>query len=324
MKILVTGASGMLGAATARALADRGDEVTVLQRRTAGLGLSEILGDVTDPDVVHRAVRGQQAVVHLAAKVNVTGTEADYRRVNVDGTRTLLQACRAAGVQRLVNVSSPSVAHSGSSLVGAGAGPADPQRARGPYARTKAEAELLALAADSPSLAVLAIRPHIVWGPGDTQLVGRIVARARQGRLPLFGQATALVDTTYVTNAVGALVAAVDHCAPDDVHGEALVVSNGEPRPIGEFLRSIARAGGAQLPKQHVPVAVARLAGAAAEALWSLWPGDDADPPLTRFLVEQLSTAHWFDQRRTREALDWRPAVGLDEGFAELTRTLQR
>jgi len=318
MKVLVTGASGMLGGATARALARRGHEVTVFQRRPAGLGLSEVLGDVTDPDAVRRAVRGQQAVVHLAAKVNVTGVEAEYRRANVDGTRLVVQACQVAGVERLVFVSTPSVAHTGASIVGEGAGPADPTSARGPYARTKAEAELLALAADSRSLAVLAIRPHIVWGPGDTQLVARIVARARQSRLPLLGQATALIDTTYVTNAVDALVAAVDRCRPDAVHGEAFVVSNGEPRPVGEFLRSIVRAAGLPVPVRRVPVPVARLAATAAETLWALRPGDDADPPLTRFLVEQLSTAHWFDQRRTRAALHWRPAVSLEQGFAQL------
>ncbi|SDT33983.1 NAD-dependent epimerase/dehydratase family protein [Microlunatus soli] len=320
MKVLVTGASGMLGGATARALAARGDDVTVLQRRPSGSGLREVLGDIADLALVRRAVQDQQAVVHLAAKVNVTGAEADYRRANVDGTRAVVRACQEAGVERLINVSSPSVAHSGSSLVGVGAGPADPSTARGPYARTKAEAELLALAADSATLAVLAVRPHIVWGPGDTQLVGRIVARARQRRLPLFGQAAVLVDTTYVANAVDALVAAVDRCTPDGVHGEALVVSNGEPRPIGEILTAMARAGGAPLPTRHLPVGPARLAGSLAEQLWKLRPGDDADPPITRFLVEQLSTAHWFDQRRTRQSLGWRPSISLDEGFAELTR----
>lgn len=322
MKVLVTGASGMLGGATARALAERGDEVTVFQRRPAGLGLSEVLGDVTDHTSVRHAVRGQQAVVHLAAKVNVTGAEADYRRANVEGTRTVVHACQAAGVERLIFVSTPSVAHTGASIVGEGAGPADPYRARGSYARTKAEAELLALAADSNSLAVLAIRPHIVWGPGDTQLVARIVARARRGRLPLLGQATALIDTTYVTNAVDALVAAVDRCRSDGVHGEALVVSNGEPRPVGEFLTSIVRAAGLPLPTRRLPIPLARVAATAAEKLWALRPGDDADPPLTRFLVEQLSTAHWFDQRRTRSALEWRPAVSLEQGFAQLADAL--
>ncbi|PZA18992.1 NAD-dependent epimerase/dehydratase family protein, partial [Modestobacter versicolor] len=197
MRVLVTGASGMLGRATATALAQRGDEVTVLQRRSAGLPFREVLGDVADGGTVARAVEGQDAVLHLAAKVDVTGRWAEYVRANVAGTRTVVAACRRAGVGRLVHVSSPSVAHGGSALVGVGAGPADPERARGHYSRSKATAELDALAADSPSLAVLVVRPHLVWGPGDTQLVGRIVERARSGRLPLIGSGTALIDTTY-------------------------------------------------------------------------------------------------------------------------------
>ena len=320
MKVLVTGASGMLGGGTATALAERGDDVTVLQRRPAGLGLREVLGDVSDEAAVRAAVRGHDAVLHLAAKVNITGAEADYRRVNVDGTRAVVAACRQEGVQRLVHVSSPSVAHAGASLVGEGAGPADPAAARGPYARTKAEAELVALAADGPALAVLAVRPHLVWGPGDTQLVSRIVDRGRRGRLPLMGPGAVLVDTTYVTNAVDALVAALDRCTPDAVHGEALVVTNGEPRPIAEILGALCRAGGAPEPTRHVPVPLAAAAALLAEGLWALRPGSDEDPPFTRFLVEQLSTAHWFDQRRTREALGWTPRVSLDEGFDELTR----
>jgi nucleoside-diphosphate-sugar epimerase len=320
VKVLVTGASGMLGGATALALAARGDDVTVLQRRPCGLGLREALADVSDAAAVREAVRGHQAVVHLAAKVNITGAEADYRRINVGGTQAVVDACRAAGVERLVNVSSPSVAHAGASLVGEGAGPADPAAARGPYARSKAEAEQLALAADSASLSVLSLRPHLVWGPGDTQLVSRIVARGASGRLPLMGAGAVLVDTTYVTNAVDALVAALDACTPDRVHGEALVVTNGEPRPIAEILGAMCRAGGAPVPTRHIPVRLAAAAGWVAEGLWALRPGNDDDPPLTRFLVEQLSTAHWFDQRRTREALGWTPRTSLDDGFAELTR----
>ncbi len=166
VRVLVTGASGMLGAATARALAAGGRRVTVLQRRPAGLGLPEVLADVADPDAVRDAVAGQDAVIHLAAKVNVTGPWAGYERTNVGGTRAVVDACRAAGVGRLIHVSSPSVSHAGRSLVGVEAGPADPDAARGPYARSKAYAERLALAADGDDLAVVAIRPHLVWGPG--------------------------------------------------------------------------------------------------------------------------------------------------------------
>ena len=315
MKVLVTGASGLLGAGVAQILASRGDQVTVLQRRPAGLGLPEVLADVADPAAIRDAVAGQEAVVHLAAKVNVVGPWREYRRANIDGTRHVVQACRDAGVTRLVYVSSPSVAHSGRSLVGVAAEPADPLSTSGPYARSKAVAEQIALAADRGALAVVAVRPHLVWGPGDTQLVGRIVARARAGRLPIIGSGAALVDSTYVDNAVDALVAAVDRCP--QVRGEALVVTNGEPRPIGEILVGLCNAAGVRPPHHRVPKRVAVWAGAALQAVW---PNGNGEPPITRFVAEQMSTAHWFDQRRSREVLHWRPRVSLDEGFAALAR----
>ncbi len=322
-KVLVTGASGMLGAGVARALFARSDDVTVLQRRPAGLGLPEILGDVADADAVRRAVAGHDAVIHLAAKVNMVGPWAEYERANVLGTSNVVEACRELGVARLVHVSSPSVAHAGASLVGAGADPADPQTARGPYARSKAAAELIALAADSSDLSVVAIRPHLVWGPGDTQLVARIVERGRTGRLPLIGSGAALVDSTYVSNAVDARVAALDHCVA--ARGQALVVSNGEPRAIGELLGDMCAAAGVQRPQRHLPVGLALTAGSVVQSLWPIrrllsGSGADADPPLTRPVVEQLSTAHWFDQRHTREVLQWSPRVSLDQGLAELAR----
>ena len=315
MKVLVTGASGLLGAGVAQTLASRGDQVTVLQRRPAGLGLREVLADVADPAAIRDAVAGQEAVVHLAANVNVVGPWREYRLANIDGTRHVVQACRDAGVTRLVYVSSPSVAHSGRSLVGVAAEPADPVSTSGPYARSKAVAEQIALAADRGALAVVAVRPHLVWGPGDTQLVGRIVARARAGRLPIIGSGAALVDSTYVDNAVDALVAAVDRCP--QVRGEALVVTNGEPRPIGEILVGLCTAAGVRPPHHRVPKRVAVWAGAALQAVW---PNGNGEPPITRFVAEQMSTAHWFDQRRSREVLHWRPRVSLDEGFAALAR----
>ncbi|MCY7326406.1 MAG: NAD-dependent epimerase/dehydratase family protein, partial [Microbacteriaceae bacterium] len=232
MRVLVTGASGLLGGAVARAIAGAGHEVRTFQRRPAGIpGITDSLGSVTDPTAVADAVRGMDAVVHLAAKVSLAGNPAEFERVNVGGTRNMLEAASglAHGLAhgepaRFVHVSSPSVAHSGASIMGDGALPADPGAARGDYARTKAEAELLALAADSARLSVVAIRPHLVWGPGDTQLVQRIVDRARSGRLPLLGHGAALIDTIYVDNAASAIAAALEH-APQ-VHGRSYVVTN--------------------------------------------------------------------------------------------------
>jgi 2-alkyl-3-oxoalkanoate reductase len=319
VRVLVTGASGLLGGAVAQELASRGHEVRAFQRRPAGLPrIPDELGSVTDADAVRQAVRGVDAVVHLAAKVSLAGDPAEFSAVNVEGTRRLIAEAAHAGARRFVHISSPSVAHAGRSLAGDDARPADPQHARGDYARTKAIAERLALAADSPGFAVVAVRPHLVWGPGDTQLVARIAQRAAAGRLALLGSGAALIDTTYLDNAATAIAAALDRA--EDVHGQAYVVTNGEPRPVAEMLAGICRAAGVRPPSRRVPARVARMAGGAVEALWRVRPGTD-EPPMTRFLAEQLSTSHWFDQRRTRADLRWAPAVSLDEGLRLLAES---
>jgi len=312
----VTGASGLLGGAVAAAVRDAGHEVTTFQRSPSGVtGVVDALGTVTDRAAVEAAVAGQDAVVHLAAKVSLTGDAAEFERVNVGGSATLVDAMRAAGVPRLVFVSSPSVAHAGASIVGDDALPADPEHARGDYARTKALAERATLAADSAELRVVVVRPHLVWGPGDTQLVERIVARAAAGRLPLLDHGAALIDSLYVDNAATGIAAALERV--DVVHGNAYVLTNGEPRPVADLMAGIAEAGGAPAPRLRVPSAVARAAGSLVEAVWRVRPGED-EPPMTRFLAEQLSTAHWFDQRRTRRDLEWTPSVSVDEGLRRL------
>jgi nucleoside-diphosphate-sugar epimerase len=314
--VLVTGASGFLGRAVAAQLIASGHAVRTLQRRPSGAeGATDILGSITDRDVVAGALEGVDAVVHLAAKVSLAGAPDEFRAVNVDATRTLLDEAERAGASRFVQVSSPSVAHAGSALAGVGAEPANPRRARGDYARTKAEGELIALARDSASMQVVAVRPHIVWGPGDTQLVARVVDRARRGRLPLLGGGTALIDTTYVDNAATGIAAALDR-APE-AHGRAFVITNGEPRPVGDILAGICLAAGVRPPRWSIPSWVGRAAGSAIERAWAVLPGTD-EPPMTRFLAEQLSTAHWFDQRDTRSALAWEPTVSIDEGLRRL------
>jgi len=158
-----------------------------------------------------------------------------------------------------------------------------------------------------------------VWGPGDTQLVERVIQRAQAGRLPLLDHGAALIDTTYIDNAAAAIVRGLERM--DYAHGRALVVTNGEPRPVGELIAGICKAGGAPAPKLNVPGWLARGAGSVIEKLW-LAAGSRGlvhdEPPMTRFLAEQLSTAHWFDQRETHEVLDWKPAVSIDEGLSKL------
>lgn len=318
MKVLVTGGTSLLARRTAEALAARGDEVVCMQRHSAPIDVAQVLGDVRDADAVDRAIAGCDAVVHAAAKVGVVGGWEEYRSINVDGTANVVAAARRAGVQRFVHVSTPSVAHAGDSIVGEGAAPPVIGRRRAWYPESKAIAEQATVAAASTELPIVVIRPHLVWGPGDTQLVGRIVERARVGRLALVGDGAALVDTTYIDNAASALVTALDAVGPTAAcNGRAYVIANGEPRPIRELIAGICRAAGVDVTPRRVPRRLAIAGGGAVEAVWRLRRTDE-EPPLTRFLAEQLGTAHWFDPRPARDDLGWSPTVTIDEGLARL------
>lgn len=316
-RLLITGARGLLGNATVQAAIAAGWQVVTLQRNPSGMAdgrsVTDVLGSVDDPGVVERALVGCSAVIHAAARVGIEGQWHQFERANVIGTQVVLERARAAGVGRLVYVSSPSVAHVGRALVGAHADPADPARARGHYSRSKALAEQQVL--NTTNMPVVAIRPHLVWGPGDQQLVGRIVDRARSGRLFVIDRGNALIDTTYVDNAAEALVHALERADVEGVCGRPFVVSNGEPRTVRDVVTAIVRAAGIRERVRSVPFAPAWAAGAVGE-----WVGSalHREPLITRFLVEQLATAHWFDPRPAHEALNWRPRVGFDEGIQHL------
>lgn len=264
-------------------------------------------------------MRGVDSVIHLAAKVSVTGSEQDFYRTNVEATRNLLELSQEAGVRQFVFASSPSVAHTGEPLIGVGALPADPQGAHGYYSKTKGLAEQLVLASNRPQFTTVSLRPHLVWGPGDTQLIGRIVQRAQSNRLFLIDGGQALIDTCYVSNAATAFAHAVEHA--DRAAGKVLMVTNGEPRTVKETLQRICGAAGVPLPTRSVPRSVAMLAGTVIEKVWG---NRESDPPLTSFLVEQLSTAHWFDISETKATLQWEPLVSIDEGFRLLRDSYSR
>jgi nucleoside-diphosphate-sugar epimerase len=325
MKVLVTGAGSLLLGGIAQQLASRGDEVVCFQRReneTTHSNITMFAGDIRDRGAVSEAASGCDAIIHGAARVGVMGSWEDFYSTNVDGTTNVLRAAEEHHITRLVYVSTPSVAHVGRSIEGDVATPATTGRKRTFYAESKAIAEILALQANSAELGVVALRPHLVWGPGDTQLVGRIVDRARQGRLVMVGSGNALVDSTYIDNAISAHIAALDAIAPGArCSGKAYVISNGEPRTVNELMSRICLAAGVEFSPKHVPAVIARSIGSVVERIWPLIRKDE--PPITRFVAEQLGTAHWFDQRPAQEDLNWKPQVSLDEGFARLAKWFQ-
>ncbi len=323
MKVLVTGTGSLLLGGVASELVRRGDDVVCLQRRATTFdghqNAHEVLADICDADAVALAAQGCDAIIHGAARVGVVGSQKDFYDTNVLGTQKVLRAAEKHNIERLVFVSTPSVAHTGESLIGAPAGEAEIGRSRSHYAETKAIAERTVLNARNEHLAVVAIRPHLVWGPGDTQLVGRIVDRAASGRLAIIGTGNALVDSTYIDNAVSAHIAALDalHIG-SDCDGKAYVVSNGEPRTVNELIRSMCESAGIPFEPRHLSLALGVRLGSIIERLWPLLRS--SEPRLTRFIAEQLGTAHWFDQRAVRQDLRWSPHISLDEGFQRLTQ----
>jgi nucleoside-diphosphate-sugar epimerase len=315
VRVLVTGASSLLGRHVAGLLAERGDDVTCFQRSASHTGLRDVRGDVRDEEALCDAAADQDALIHLAALVAPRSSWAEAYGVNVTGTRNALRAAQAC--QRLVHVSTPSVAFASAPAVGAGVGPAT-YTGRDVYARSKALGERVVL--ESPVDATVVVRPHLVWGPGDTQLVGRIVDRGRQGRLAVPDRGRALIDTTYIDDAASALVAALDQAVPGaEICGRAWVVTGADPRPVAELVNGILRAAGVERTVRSIPGPIASLAGRLADR-W--WPG--TEPPLTHFAARQLSVAHWFDQREVQRVLHWTPRVSVDDGLERLAQWFSR
>jgi len=323
VRVFLTGGGGFLGGAIARRLLDAGHSVRSYSRgrypALEALGATHVRGDLGDREAVIAAAKGCDAVVHTAAKAGVWGPEREYRRANLDGTRNILAACRDHQIPRLVYTSTPSVVHTGGDIEGADESMPYAREPHTAYVATKTAAEREVLAAESERLQVVALRPHLIWGPGDPHLVPRIVARGRRGRIALPGGGRQLVDTVYVDNAADAHVAALERLGPDaPCAGRAYFISNDEPRPLREMVLGILTAAGVPSPRViPIPTPVAHAAGALLEGAFRL-ARSSREPPLTRFTAQALSTAHWYDIGAANRDLGWAPAVSIDEGLARL------
>jgi nucleoside-diphosphate-sugar epimerase len=190
------------------------------------------------------------------------------------------------------------------------------------YPKTKAEAEQLVRAANGPELATVALRPHLIWGPGDPHLVPRLLAKARTGRLRRVGKKDKQVDAVYIDNAAQAHLLAADRLAPGSpVAGQVYFVAQGEPLPLWDLVNRILEAGNLPPVRRTIHPKLAYLGGWLAEAVYGLL-GREEEPPITRFVARELATAHWFDLRAARRDLGYQPAVSLEEGLRRLKKAL--
>jgi nucleoside-diphosphate-sugar epimerase len=326
-KVLVTGGGGFLGSALVAMARRRGLPVRSLCRRHYNhlekLGVEQIGGDVSDSAVVDRAVAGCQTVFHTAAKAGLWGPEREYEQVNVQGTRNVIDACRKSAAKRIIFTSSPSVVFDGRAMEGADESAPYPDRFDAAYPRTKALAEQLVVASNNKELAAVSIRPHLIWGPGDNNLLPRIISRARSGRLRRIGGGEPRIDPIYIDNAAMAHFLAADKLEPgSSIAGKVYFVTQGEIIPLWTMIDRLLAAAGLSPVRRSITRPVA-IATAGLLELGYLISQQRVEPPLTRFLVRQLSTTHWFKIDAARRDLGYEPRVSLDEGMRLLEQHLR-
>ncbi|MCM2254901.1 MAG: NAD-dependent epimerase/dehydratase family protein [Vicinamibacteria bacterium] len=324
MRVLVTGGGGFLGRAVALRLVGLGHDVTSAARgdypELRALGVRTVRLDLGDSAAVRAAATGMDAIVHAAAKAGVWGPREEYERANVDGTRHVVEACRAAGVPRLVHTSSPSVVFDGRDHENAGNDLLYPARHEAVYPETKAAAERLVLGANGRELATISLRPHLIWGPRDPHLLPRLFERARRGLLRIVGSGRNRVSITYVDNAAEAHVAALLSLAPGAAWaGRAYFVNDAEPVVLWQWLNGLLARLGLPQATRRVPLGVARAAGAILETTWRALRLA-GEPPLTRFVAAQLAASHWYDLAPARAAFGYAPPV---DGEEALRRTVE-
>ncbi len=328
MKVLVTGGGGFLGGAIVRMLLARGDEVTVVARGdypalvAAGVRLHR--GDLADAAAVDAAFVGQDLVIHAAAKPGVWGPMEDFHRSNVLATRVVLEACRKHGISRLVYTSSPSVVFDAGDHENAGNDLPYPTSYLAFYPQTKAEAEREVLAANSPTLATVSLRPHLIWGPGDPNLLPRLIDRARRGRLRIVGDGKNKVSLTYIDNAAVAHLQAADRLQPGaSWAGKAYFINDPQPVVLWEWINKLLGRLDVPQVKRHISPGLARTVGAVAETVWRVL-GLAGEPPMTRFVAEQLCRSHSYSLAPAQEAFGYSPVVTEQVALDRTVEALKR
>lgn len=327
MHALVTGAAGFLGLYVVERLVARGDRVRALSRRPspelAALGVETVLADLREAEAVANACAGVDTVFHVAGVAGVWGPWNHFYDTNTLGTRHVLAGCLRHGVGRLVYTSSPSVTFDGGDQCHVDESAPYPGHWLCHYPHTKALAEQEVLAANGQQgLATCALRPHLIWGPRDRQLIPRLIERARAGQLRRVGDGTNRIDTIYVTNAADAHLQAADALGgASPVAGRAYFLSQGEPVLCWQWIDALLRLHGLPPVQKSIPTSVAWTLGAVLEAGHRLL-GRGGEPRMTRFLAAQLGRHHFFSIERARADFGYAPTVSTAEGMQRLAAAL--
>jgi nucleoside-diphosphate-sugar epimerase len=326
-KVAVTGGGGFIGRNLVRRLLARGVETVVIGRRSypelEQAGAIPAQGDIRDRAFLDHAFQGCDTVFHVAAKAGIWGSRQEYFGTNLTGTINVIAACRAKGVANLVHTSTPSVVFAGRDIAGGDESLSYPDKFLCHYAASKAAAEQAVLAANNSALRTVALRPHLVWGPGDTNLIPRLVERGRKGLLKRVGEGANLVDISYIDNVVTAHLLAAENLAGSAIAaGKAYFISQGEPVNLWGWIDEFFALVGVPPVRKAVSYRKAKAAGAVLETIYKLL-GIEREPLMTRFLAGQLAQSHWFSIAAARCDLGYSPEVTTTEGLQRTAEWLR-
>ncbi len=326
-RVVVTGGGGFIGSAIVRRLLAAGDRVTVIGRsrypELEAQGVDCLQGDISDQNFMDQALQGADLVFHVAAKAGIWGPWQEYKKTNIQGTAACIQACRKNGVVALVHTSTPSVVSGFGNLEGVDEKIPYARKPLCHYVTSKIKAEQLVLAADSKGLRTTAIRPHLVWGPGDPHLIPRLLERGRAGKLKIVGSGSNRVDISYIDNVVQAHLLAADNLlSKGDAGGRAFFIGQEEPVFLWPWINGLFAELGIDLVRKRIPFAVAFAVGGGLELIYSALKKKD-EPPMTRFVAMQLARSHWFSHDAASRILGYVPVVSTGEGMRRLVRWLR-
>ena len=323
MRVLVTGGGGFLGRYIVEQLVARGDQVRVFSRHRYveldALGVESLTGDLQDQAAVAAACEGIETVFHAAALPGIWGPWELFHDINTLGTQHVIAGCRKHRVRRLVFTSSPSVVFDGHDHLGADESLPYPTKFLCHYPHSKALAEQAVLAANGhDGLATCALRPHLIWGPRDTQLIPRLIERAQRGQLRRVGDGKNLISMVYVENAARAHLQAADALSlSSPVAGQAYFINEPEPVNLWDWINTLLGRAGLPPIAKSISAGAASTIGAVLEGAYSLF-GISSEPRMTRFLASQLSRSHWYRVDKARRDFGFEPLVTVEEGLQRL------
>lgn len=323
MKALVTGASGFIGLYIAEQLAARGDVVRAFCRTERPefeqAGIEFFPGCLQQEESLQQAVQGCDVVFHVAGSTGLWGSWKHFYEVNTLGTQHVLEACKKHQIPKLIYTSSPSVIFDGSSHENGNEQLPYPQKYLCHYSHTKALGEQEVLQANQPGqLLTAAIRPHLVWGPRDENLIPRVCQLAQSGRLRRVGNGKNLISVSYVENVAAAHLQLADALATDSpTAGQTYFINDPEPVLLWEWLNSLLKSAAIPPINKSISLPACQLSGWLLETLYSIFPLK-GEPAMTRFLAAQLGQSHYYSIEKAQRDFNYQPILSVEEGLKKL------